>query len=200
MTSGLKMHRVEWRAALAANLLALASLPALAFELPDLMAQLAQRQSGEARFTEQRFVAGLDQTLRSSGTLSFKAPERLARHTLAPRPESFVVEGNQITLERGGRVRQASLDTVPEMGALVAAIRGTLTGNAAVLRQHFKANVGGNAAHWTLTLLPLDERLGGTVRELRLEGQQADLLRVEVQLSDGDRSVMNIEPVASAAP
>ena len=37
-------------------------------------------------------------------TLSFSAPDKLARHTLTPRPESFVVEGNQLTLQRGERV------------------------------------------------------------------------------------------------
>src|SRR5690606_30395155 len=76
------------------------------FGFEQLMATLAQRRSGEARFTEERFVSGLEQTLHSSGTLSFTAPDRLARHTLTPRPESFVVEGNQLTLQRGERVRR----------------------------------------------------------------------------------------------
>ncbi|HEX6720665.1 MAG TPA: outer membrane lipoprotein carrier protein LolA, partial [Burkholderiaceae bacterium] len=63
-----------------------------AFGFDELMGTLAQRRSGEARFVEQRFVSVLDQTLTYTGTLSFTAPDRLARHTLTPRPESFVVE------------------------------------------------------------------------------------------------------------
>lgn len=173
----------------------LAALPAWGFELAELMLQLAQRQSGEARFTEQRFVSGLEQTLRSSGSLSFKAPDRLARLTELPRAESFVVEGNRITLERGGRKRQLSMDAAPELAAFVAAIRGTLTGDALVLQQHFQVTVGGSAAAWTMLLLPRDAQLAAVVKQLRLQGQQADLRQFELQLADGDRSLMLIEPI-----
>jgi hypothetical protein len=190
------MPRSDWCRTLVAAALVLASLPAVALELGELMAELSQRRAGEARFVEQRFVSGLDQTLQYSGTLSFTAPDRLARHTLTPRPESFVVEGNKLTLERGGRTRQLMLDAQPELAAMVAALRGTLSGDASALRQHFKAAPTGTLAQWSLTLVPLDERLLGVVRQLRIDGRQSDLHTVEVQLADGDRSVMAIEPVA----
>lgn len=170
-----------------------------AFGFNELMATLAQRRSGEARFTEQRFVSVLDQTLTYSGTLSFTAPDRLARHTLTPRPESFIVEGNQLTLQRGERVRRLSLDNVPELAAMVAAMRGTLGGDGAVLQRHFKPTVQGAASRWTLTLVPLDFRLLGVVRQLRIDGQQSDVRVVELHLADGDRSVMTIDPVAPKA-
>lgn len=188
------------RAALAALLLVLAAPPAFALELDELMGLMQQRRSGEARFTEQRFVSGLDQTLRFSGTLSFSAPDRLARHTVSPRPESFVVEGNQLTLERGGRTRSLALDAQPELDAMVTAMRGTLSGDASALRQHFKPAVRGSRAQWSLTLVPLEYRLLGVVREVRIDGRQAEVHTVEVQLADGDRSVMTIEPVGPARP
>lgn len=186
-------RRAAWATRLATALLMAVAMPSWALDLSQLMAQLAQRSSGEVRFAEQRFVSGLDQPLRSSGTLSFTAPDRLTRHTLLPRPESFVVEGNRITLERSGRARQTSIDAAPELAAFVTAIRGTLTGDAVALQQHFKPSVAGTPGQWTLTLLPLDDRVGAVVRQLRLEGQHADLRLVEVQLSDGDRSVMTID-------
>ena len=167
-----------------------------AFGFDELMGTLAQRRSGEARFVEQRFVSVLDQTLTYTGTLSFSAPDKLARHTLTPRPESFVVEGNQLTLQRGERVRRLALDSVPELAAMVEAMRGTLAGDGAALRRYFKPTVQGGAARWTLKLVPLDFRLLGVVRELRIDGQRADVRVVEVQLADGDRSVMTIDPVA----
>jgi len=183
------------------TLLALvAAAPALAaFGFDDLMATLAQRRSGEARFAEQRFVSGLDQTLNYTGTMSFSAPDRLERQTLTPRRESFIVEGNQLTLQRGERVRRLTLDSVPELAAMVAAMRGTLSGDGSVLRHHFKATVDGGAARWTLTLVPLDFRLLGVVRQLRIDGMHADVRVVELQLADGDRSVTTIEPVAPKA-
>jgi hypothetical protein len=190
------MPTSEWRRPLVAAALVLGAASAVALDLGDLMAELSQRRAGEARFVEQRFVSGLDQTLQYSGTLSFTAPDRLARHTLTPRPESFVVEGNKLTLERGGRTRQLMLDAQPELAAMVAALRGTLSGDASALRQHFRAAPTGTLAQWSLTLVPLDERLLGVVRQLRIDGRQSELHTVEVQLADGDRSVMTIEPVA----
>jgi outer membrane lipoprotein-sorting protein len=175
-----------------------AALPAhAAFGFNELMATLAQRRSGEAKFVEQRFVSVLDQTLTYTGTLTFSAPDKLARHTLTPRPESFVVEGNQLTLQRGERVRRLTLDSVPELAAMVEAMRGTLSGDGSALQRYFKPTVQGAASRWTLTLVPLDVRLLGVVRQLRIDGFQADVRVVELQLADGDRSVMTIEPVSS---
>jgi hypothetical protein len=179
---------------------ACAALPArAAFGFEQLMRTLAQRRGGEAKFVEQRFVSVLDQTLTYTGTLTFSAPDKLARHTLTPRPESFVVEGNQLTLQRGERVRRLALDSVPELAAMVEAMRGTLAGDGSALQRYFKPTVEGAASRWTLTLVPLDNRLLGVVRQLRIDGYQADVRVVELQLADGDRSVMTIEPIATKA-
>ena len=172
-----------------------AQAQAAAFDLPALAALLATRKSAEARFVEERFVAGLDQPLRSSGTLSFTAPDRFVRSTLDPRPEVMAVEGNDVTLQRGGRTRRMSLDAVPEATALVEAIRGTLTGDIAALRRHYVPQVEGTAARWRLLLTPNSQRIGTQVKQLELEGSGADLRHVEVLLTGGDRSVMSIQPL-----
>jgi len=191
------MHTPDRRQACVAVLALAAAAPAAAaFGFDELMATLAQRKSGEARFVEQRTVSGLDQTLNYTGTLSFSAPDRLARHTLTPRVESFIVEGNELTLQRGERVRRLALDSVPELAAMVAAMRGTLSGDGSALRRYFKPTVSGAAARWTLTLVPLDFQLLGVVRLLRIDGFHADVRVVELQLADGDRSVTTIDPIA----
>jgi hypothetical protein len=187
-------------AALLAGWLLAVAAPAWALDLPALAGLLAQRRNAEARFVEERFVAGLDQPLRSSGTLSFSAPDRFSRTTLEPRPESMSVEGNTVTLKRGGRTRQMSLDAVPEATALVEALRGTLNGDLAMLQKFYSARVDGNPTRWKLTLTPLSQRLGTQVRQLDIEGQGADLKSVEVLLAGGDRSVMTIESSAGAPP
>lgn len=168
--------------------------PTWAFAMPDLMALLSQQRSGGARFTEQRYVANLDAPLKSSGTLSFEAPDRFTRRTLLPRPETMAVEGNTLTLSRGGRSRQFTLDAAPEMVAIVEAVRGTLTGNAQSLQRHFRPQLSGRAEQWSLLLVPLDARLAHQVREIRLDGQRGELRGVTMEMADGDRSVMQIEP------
>jgi outer membrane lipoprotein-sorting protein len=197
MTSGVRTLLLK---ALAAGACALAALPAWALDLAELMALLAQRTSGEARFVEQRFVKGLDQPLQSSGTLSFKAPDRFVRRTLEPRAESMVVEGNQVTLSRGNRSKTLTLDASPEATVVVEAMRGTLTGNAKALQKYFKTRVSGTLERWTLELTPLDSSAAGPLLGLKVSGSRDDLRTVETQLQGGDSSVMTIYPLRAGAP
>lgn len=173
----------------------LISLPAFALDLATVAGLLAKNKAGEARFTEERYVGGLDGPLRAAGVLSFAAPDRFARVTTEPRAESMTVEGNTLVLKRGGRTRQMALDAIPEVTALIEAVRGTLTGNAVTLERHFKVDVDGTPARWTLTLVPRDQRLATQVRELKITGLASDLRVVELWLAGGDRSVMTIEPL-----
>jgi hypothetical protein len=194
MTSG--KRTLERRALLAATLGA-AFVPTLAagFDLPALMALLAARKSGEARFTEERDVAGFDSPMRSSGTLSFVAPDRFTKTTLEPRAESMEVDGNQVVLRRGGRTRQVGVDSIPELGALVDAVRGTLSGDSKTLERQFRVELGGDAARWLLALTPKDARLAKQLRSIEIAGQNGDLRSVELRMTGGDRSLMLIEPI-----
>lgn len=197
-----RMTRRAFARTLATLALGTAFLPAFAFDLPELMALLAQQRSGEARFTEQRFVSGFDAPLVSSGTLSFAAPDRFTRRTTEPRAETMEVDGNTLTLSRGGRSRSFALDAAPEMAGLVESVRGTLTGNAGLLERHFRTALLGSAQAWTLSLEPRDAQLAGQVRGVSIAGQGGEVNSIEMHLADGDRSVMSITPLplGSAAP
>ena len=179
--------------------LALSASSAWALELPELMSLLAKQKNGEARFTEQRFVRGLEGPLDASGTLSFQAPDRLVRRTLSPRPETMTVEGNTLTLSRGGRTRTLTLDSMPELLGMVEAMRSTLNGNAQTLERYFRHTLTGSADKWALELVPIDERLAAQVRSLRLTGRAGEVLGVEMEFIGGDRSVMAITPVRGAS-
>lgn len=192
MTSGVKTLRRRDALLLLA---ALPAAPAFGFDLPAVMALLAQRKSGQARFTEERVVTGFDSPLRSSGLLSFQAPDRFTRQTLEPRAETMEVAGNQLVLQRGGRTRTMALDAVPELAALADALRGTLSGDATLLRRHFRIELTGTAAKWVIALAPLDTRLADQVSGIEIVGQNGDLRSVELRLRGGDRSLMLIEPL-----
>ena len=194
------MKRRDFARALAALSFGPFFLPAFAFDLPELMSLLAGQRRGEANFTEQRFVSGLDAPLASSGTLSFAAPDRFTRRTLEPRAETMTVDGNTLTLTRGGRSRSFALDAAPEMAALVESVRGTLTGNGELLQRYFRTALAGDAHAWTLDLEPLEARLAGQVSSVRIAGQGAELGSIEMRLTDGDRSVMTITPLRTATP
>jgi len=170
---------------------------AQAFDLGALTALLGRVTSGEATFVETRRIELLDRTLHSSGRLSFKAPDSFVRETLKPRQEKLAVEGNTVTMSLGERSRTMQLDASPEAAVIVEAIRGTLTGNRATLERLFETTVSGDARAWTLKLVPRDLRLRGQVSAVQVSGREAMAREVQVQLADGDRSVMTIEPVAT---
>lgn len=169
------------------------------FDLEQLMQLLAQVESGEARFTERRTVAMLERPLESMGRLWFQAPDTFVRETLKPRAERFAVIGNTVTITQGGRSRTLALDSVPEAGIVVEAIRGTLTGNRAALERHFETRVSGSAERWAMELVPRDARLRARVASVRVSGEHAQVRELRVALADGDHSVMTIEPIGASA-
>ena len=203
MTSGWKTLAEKLgrslRVALLGAPLLLGPAASWAFDLDGLMAQLAASKGGDARFTEQRFVRGVEGPLESRGTLSFSPPDKLVRRTESPREESMVVDGNTLTLSRGGRTRTMALDSMPEVRGMVDAMRGTLNGDGRILKQQFRSTLSGTEASWALQLQPVDDRLAAQVRSMRLTGRGGDVLGIEMELIGGDRSVMRITPARAAA-
>jgi outer membrane lipoprotein-sorting protein len=173
---------------------------AAGFDLQALTQQLAQVHSGEAQFVEDRRIEQLDRTIRSSGRLSFTAPDTFVRETLKPRHERMAVVGNQLTLTRGDRTQTALLDSVPEAAVIVEAIRGTLTGNRETLERYFDVKVQGSPEQWELDLVPREPRLRAQVTSLHISGRRAQVREVRMTLPDGDSSVMRIEPLPGDAP
>lgn len=202
----MKTPRVDrpqaWRRIALAPLLAAAlwATPGWAMDLPALAALLTQRTQAQASFSEERVISGLDQPLVSSGTLLFVAPQRLERHTLQPRAESMLVDGTQLTLIRGGRSRQMSLEAVPEMIPLIEALRATLSGELARLQDHFSVKLEGSTRQWKLMLVPRDSRLRLQVLQIDISGQESALSSIEMRLAGGDRSTMTLGPPLAAAP
>jgi Outer membrane lipoprotein carrier protein LolA-like len=186
------------RLALAAALVL--PVPGFAADAPDLawlMQTLGKVKAGEATFTERRHVAMLEQTLESSGTLSFEAPDIFVRETLKPRRERIAINGNTLTMSQGTRTRTMALDSAPEAAVIVEAIRGTLTGNREVLERNFITGVSGSPQLWFLELVPREARLRGQVISVRVAGQQGVVREVLVSMPDGDRSVMSIDPMVA---
>ncbi|ODU10676.1 MAG: hypothetical protein ABS84_01445 [Rubrivivax sp. SCN 71-131] len=200
------MHQPERRTLLgclvfgaALPLHARARAQAVELDLKTLMQRMAQRKSGRARFTEERFVSGIDSPLLASGTLSFDAPDHFERQTLQPLKETLQIQGRTLLLRRSGRTRQMDMDAIPELGALLEALRGTLTGDAALLQKHFRTRLSGTDAKWVLLLLPRDARLQQQLSQIEIVGRAIDVHSIELQMRGGDRSLMLLEPMAAAA-
>lgn len=176
--------------------LLLTALPAGAageWNVAQLMELLSHTKSSEARFVERKFIAVLDQPIESSGELSYVAPDRLEKRTLKPKPESMVLEGGVLTLERSGKKRSLPLADYPEIGAFVDSIRGTLAGDHQALQHAYGLALEGDPAQWTLTLTPSEPRMAQIVQKIRIGGSRGEVSSVEILQADGDRSLMSIQ-------
>lgn len=166
------------------------------WDLGQLMRELASVRSARARFTEKRFLRMLDRPIESSGTLAYEAPSRLEKLTLVPKRELMLVEQDKVTLETGSKPKRRvlSMSDYPALRAFVESIRSTLAGDQATLERFYKVDFGGDPDRWRLKLQPSDMKTKSFVREIRISGRRGEITGVEVDQSDGDRSVMSMIP------
>jgi hypothetical protein len=159
-------------------------------DLDEVMHLLAARHHGQVSFVEQHFLSLLKRPAESSGELIYDAPNRLEKRTLEPRPESLVLVGDVLTVERGNHSRVLDLKSYPQVWPFIESIRATLAGDRGALERAFRLDFSGSAARWTLILVPTDAQVAKNVARVQIDGAGNDLQRVEIRQTDGDRSLM----------
>jgi len=193
MISGNPRRSPKLLLALAAVLL---STPALAaWDVASLMATLAHHPAGKVRFTETKTLSVLDAPVVSTGELIYAPPDRLEKNTLKPKPESMMVERDTLVLERDGRQRKLNLQQYPEVLPIIEAVRGTLVGNRSLLEQYYALEVDGDPQDWRLTLKPQDKRVQRWIKQITVIGKAGEITRIDTEQADGDKSVLQIEPL-----
>lgn len=180
--------------------LALMLIPAIShaagWDIDQLMRGLAQARSGHASFVEKKFIAMLDQPVESSGELFYSAPDHLEKRTLKPKPETMLVDGGTLIIERGRKKHRLQLQDYPELAAFLDSIRGTLAGDRKALERNYRLDLDGSAERWTLQLLPVDEKMQAVVQRIRISGVRDAVRSIEITQADGDSSLMLIEKLA----
>jgi len=159
------------------------------------MADMHSVSHASATFVEQKFVQMLKQPLQAAGRLTYVAPDRLQKETLAPARSELIVNGDHLTVQQpDGKLRDISLSEFPELGALVESIRATLAGDAATLSRYYTPTLAGTADDWSLQLEPRDPRLRKLLALVRIHGDGTSIRAVETVDQDGDRTEMTITP------
>jgi len=175
--------------------LALAASTAIAadaFTVRQLMPMLAANKASRVAFVEKKYLSSLDRPLESSGTLSYTAPSRLEKQTTQPTPETLIVDGNTLTVNRNGSRHTLSLASYPEVAAFTDSIRATLAGDLDRLSRDYKVVLDGSRAQWRLTLLPSDPKIATLVSRVTIDGRDDRIASFEVLQASGDRSVTTI--------
>ncbi len=166
-----------------------------AFDIAQLMQGLASHPGGKARFTEKKFLAVLDRPIVATGEMTYLPPDRLEKRTLTPRPELLLLDRDTLSIERDKQRFSISLSQQPEARAFVDSIRSTLAGDRSALEKSYLLHLSGQPEKWTLTLLPSDQRIASLIQRIVVTGSRNQILSIEYLQADGDRSLLNIEPI-----
>ncbi len=191
--------RITRRTTLAATLVA----PGVAWAQEDgalarIMAGLAAVRERRSTFTEEKTIPELDLPLPTEGTLRWRAPDMLEKHTTSPIDERLSVAGGRLAYERADRGirRDFALDEQPEMQALVEAIRGTLAGDLGALRRHYRVEFGAaRDGSWRMELTPVSLRLRAAVQRIVVTGEAAEIRGVDTE-GGGGVTRMRIAPAS----
>ncbi|WP_439588638.1 LolA-related protein [Hydrogenophaga sp.] len=176
-------------------LLVFTGLAQAAFDIDQLMTELARNPGGQAKFVEKRHLALLDKPVVATGEMTYTAPDRLEKRTLTPKPETMLLDKDTLSLERDRRKMSIQLGQRPEVAAFVESIRSTLSGNRASLERSYQLSLTGSLDAWVLTLVPSDARIATLLKRITLSGVREQVLGIEYLQADGDRTEMSIEPV-----
>ena len=166
--------------------------------LAELMQRLGQVKSVNAKFVERKHLRILNAPLEFSGTLTYKAPGHLEKHTLLPKSQSLVLVDDRLTVEDRAKKqrRTLNLQDYPVVWAFVESIRATLAGDVQALNRFYKVELEGNEAEWRLLLRPSEPALQSMVNLIRISGARNAIRVIEIVEGEGDRSVMTITEAA----
>jgi len=177
----------------------LAALPAAAagFDIDTLLQSLAKTRAARATFTEKKYLALLGRPLESSGQLRHVPPGPPEKPPVEPKPETLLVDGDTVVIERGRQRHTLQLQEFPELAGFIDSIRGTLAGDRRALERSFRLKLDGSSERWTLTLTPTAQKLLTTVHLIEIAGVRDNVRSIQIVQTDGDRALMTIERIAA---
>lgn len=159
-----------------------------------LMQALAHRKHHTAHYTEKKYIGLLDTPMISSGELRYTPPNHLEKRTTSPKQERMILDGNVLTFDQGDKTYTLNLDDHPAAVAYADSIRGLLAGNLSVLRGAYQLRMTGDEQHWSLMLHPTNVAVSQLIDSITVTGSGNQIQRIEYDQTDGDRTVMTIEP------
>jgi Outer membrane lipoprotein carrier protein LolA-like len=162
-------------------------------DLARLMELLAQSPSAEVPYVEKKFSALLSEPVVSSGTLAYRRPDMVQKNVLAPRKESFRIEGREIVVTRNGKQRRLALSSEPLLAAFAASLLGVLSGDAKQLGEYYRLALEGTESGWKLAMTPIDDEIARYVKGIVVSGRGGIVREIEVDEASGDRSVMTVK-------
>jgi hypothetical protein len=112
----------------------------------------------------------------------------------------MVLDKDKLIVEQRGKKHVLSLQSYPEIAAFIDSIRGTLAGDRKALERSYKLSMVGTQQDWSLSLLPLEDKMKKIVTSIDISGSGNALETIQIKQADGDSSVMTITPLPAPLP
>ena len=161
--------------------------------LETLFLHLARQENTQVGFVETKSLSVLSQPIKQEGILEFRPPNTLAKHVAKPVEEHYMIENTIVTVSKPGESAslQLKLSDYPALEAFAEGLRAPLSGNLETLRRYWKPSLGGSWRHWLLALVPVEPELASLIRSVRLEGENDHLIRMTLEETNGDQSILD---------
>ena len=158
-----------------------------------LMQAMAEQQTQQARFTETREMALLQQDMTSQGALTFERPDRLTKQFDQPHGLRYEIVAKRLLIQRSdGSEEIIRLENAPQLLAFVSAMRAVLAGDRNSLQEHFELSLTGQRQDWQLHLTPKARQLASQLRGIEITGSSNRITTFLVTEQAGDRLLMRL--------
>lgn len=177
------------------------SSPAVADDA-DLLAEIDSRLAhGEVlrgHFRHEKYVAGFDRPLTSSGEFLVWRGHGVLWQTRQPFASTLTITATRLSARSGDAAYQLDAQSEPGVREVNALLFAVFAGDLDVLRERFTmAGALRGAQSWELMLTPSEAALANVISGVRLEGDR-QVHRVVLQESNGDRSDIRFENLGGA--
>ncbi len=138
-------------------------------------------------FVELRGSALLKTPLRLEGEYRRPDGDTLVRDVRSPYTEVTTIRQGAVSIARDGRSpRTFSLSRAPELASLQRSFGALLTGDRALLEQHYRLATSGTRERWVMTMTPKAADVAAQLRDITLYGRGAELRCIETRPREGD--------------
>lgn len=161
-------------------------------EFPELLNLFASIEQRTVDFNEEKYAFYLDEPIKTSGYLQFKAPDKLSKHISKPEKISQEINGNILTIINSTETHTVNLEDHPEFSVILQSIINLLSGNHSALQKDFKINFNKQLTDWTLVLTPRNSFVAGQVESIQMNGNTNKLSKIIVTEANKDRSITHI--------
>ena len=154
-----------------------------AISVDDLQTILNTPEKLSGQFSQEKYLAAVDTSLKSSGTFAYVAGQKIAWHTLTPIENTLTLTPSQIISTQNGQ--QTSIlesQNNPVVQIFSDLFFGVMTADWDLLQAYFNIEVSISEEQWQAELTPSDANIAQVINQVTLSGtdllQQVELMEV----------------------